>query len=92
MYLQGNLQLVFDALYELGVIEPVLNMNWQDALKELDRDPRSLLEVVSVANTHQDNTKNLINKLEKFSEKSLSFLAMEVAREFADFHSREEVH
>lgn len=92
MYLQGNLQLVFDALYEMGVIEPVLSMDWQDAMKEMEQDPYALVEVVRVANSHQDDSKRLAERLEKFSEKTLSYLAMEVAREYADFHSREEIH
>lgn len=92
MYLQGNLQIVFDALYELGVIEPVLQMDWQGALKEMNRDPYRLFEVMSVVNTNQVDRDQLMMKLEMFDEKILSYLAMEVAREFADFHSRNEVH
>lgn len=92
MYLQGNLQILFDALYAMGVIEPVLKMDWQDALKEIQEDPQTLFEVMRVANTHQLDREQLVTQLESFDEKSLSYLAMEVAREFADFHSREEVH
>lgn len=92
MYLQGNLQIVFDALYEMGVIEPVLQMDWQSAMKEMDEDPKALVEVVRIANTYQTNQDDLVTKLETFDEKALGYLAMEVAREFADFHSREEVH
>ena len=29
MFLQGNLQIVFDALYHLGVIDPVLKLDWK---------------------------------------------------------------
>ncbi len=92
MYLQGNLQLMFDALYEMGVIEPVLKMDWQDALKEMNKNPYPLFEVMKVVNSNQSNSDDLVTKLEGFDEDILSFLAMEVAREFADFHSREEVH
>ena len=92
MYLQGNLQLVFDALYEMGVIEPVLKMDWQNALKEMNKNPYQLFEVMSVVNKHQIAADDLIVKLESFGEEVLSYLAMEVAREFADFHSRAEVH
>ena len=92
MYLQGNLQLMFDALYEMGVIEPVLKMDWQDALKEMNKNPHPLFEVMKVANSYQTNPEDLMMKLETFDEDTLSYLAMEVAREFADFHSRGEVH
>ena len=53
MYLQGNLQTVFDALYEMGVIEPILQVDWQDALKEMNQDPAPLFAVVKVANNFQ---------------------------------------
>lgn len=92
MYLQGNLQLMFDALYEMGVIEPVLKMDWQEALKEMNKNPHPLFEIMKVANLHQGNHEELVSRLESFEENTLSFLAMEVAREFADFHSRNEVH
>jgi hypothetical protein len=92
MYLQGNLQAVFDALYELGVIEPVLQMDWQNSLKEMNHDPKPLFDVVRVANSFQHDVGVLIAKLEDFDERSLGYLAMEVAREFADFHARGEVH
>lgn len=92
MYLQGDLQAVFDALYDMGVIEPVLKMDWQEALKEIQHDPKALFDVVRVANNNQDDGLDLKEKLQKFDDRTLSFLAMEVAREFADFHSREEIH
>lgn len=103
MYLQGDLQIVFDALYEMGMIEPVLKMDWQSALSEISHDPSVLVQVIRVVNNHQvvgTHPKNdrqyssadLAEKLENFDEKTLSYLAMEVAREYADFHSRNEVH
>jgi hypothetical protein len=92
MYLQGNLQLMFDALYEMGVIEPVLKMDWQAALKEMNKNPYPLFKVMSVVNAHKDNSEELVLKLEEFEEETLTYLAMEVAREFADFHSRNEIH
>lgn len=92
MYLQGNLQIVFDALYEMGVIEPVLKMDWQSALTEIHSNPNDLFKVIKIVNTHQSDVADLAEKLENFDEKTLSYLAMEVAREYADFHSRNQVH
>ena len=92
MFLQGNLQRVFDALYQMGLIEPVLEMNWSDALDEIKDDPIPLNRVVTVVNTHSGSAEDLVDALTCFDEKELSFLAMEVAREFADFHSRNQVH
>ncbi len=92
MYLQGNLQAVFDALYEMGMIEPVLEMDWKDALGEIKENPEVLAEIMTVVSRYQQDPKALIKALNEFDEQVLSYLAMEVAREFADFHSRNEIH
>jgi hypothetical protein len=92
MYLQGNLQLVFDALYEMGMIEPVLEMDWKDSLSELKQNPQVLEEIMNVVSRHQHDPKTLAKALNEFDDQTLSYLAMEVAREFADFHSRDEIH
>jgi hypothetical protein len=92
MYLQGNLQAVFDALYHLGVIDPVLEMDWAQALEEMDDHALDIDEVVKVANQYQDDVEILKCELGKFDQKALGYLAMEVAREFADFHAREDLH
>lgn len=92
MLLQGNLQVVFDALYHLGVIDPVLKMDWGRAMEDLRDDPSQLNQVVLVANQFQNDMGLLQAKLESFDNRVLSFLAMEVARELASFHTRESLH
>lgn len=92
MYLQGNLQAVFDALYEMGMIEPVLEMDWTEALDEIKQNPAVLEKIMTAVEKNQGDQQALIQALNEFDEQSLSYLAMEVAREFADFHSRNEVH
>ena len=92
MYLQGNLQNIFDALYLLGVIDPVLEMDWADAIEQRNERLSDYIKVVTEANTHQSDVDLLKNQLSQYDEDILSFLAMEVAREFADFHSRENTH
>lgn len=92
MYLQGNLQVVFDALYHMGIIDPVLEMDWSKAMEELPQHYNDYLEVVRIANTYQDDPEKLVRALEIFNDTALGYLAMEVAREFADFHARENVH
>ncbi|MCB0414102.1 MAG: cytochrome [Bdellovibrionales bacterium] len=92
MYLQGNLQTVFDALYNLGVIDPVLEQDWTTALDEISNHYEDLTRVIESVNLHQGDVSELMRELERFDPTTLSYLAMEVAREFADFHSREELH
>lgn len=92
MYIQGNLQSVFDALYQMGVIDPVLEKDWAQALDEISEYQEDVNEVVRVVNSHQDDVDALVEELSKFDEKTLEYLAMEVAREFADFHARTDLH
>jgi hypothetical protein len=92
MYLQGNLQAIFDALYHMGIIDPVLEMDWGKALDQMDAYADTFFEVVSIANSCQDDMEELMVNLKKFDQKTLSYLAMEVAREYADYHSRETLH
>ncbi len=92
MYLQGDLQLMFDALYNLGVIDPVLQRNWTEALEKMDSYLDEYLKVISVANNHQNDLPALMLELKKFDQQTLEYLAMEVAKEFADYHSREGLH
>ena len=92
MYLQGNLQAVFDALYHMGVIDPVLEMDWSKALDEMGDYADEFFQVLSIANTCQDDVQELMGNLKKFDQQTLSYLAMEVAREYADYLSRETLH
>lgn len=90
MHLQGNLQLVFDALFRMGVIEPVLKKDWA-AIHSEALNPRTLERAVTVANGHQSDVHDLIGELKKFDQTTLEKLAMEVAREYAGFHTRTEL-
>lgn len=92
MFIQGNLQRIFDALYQLGLIEPVLEMDWQVAMEDIRTNPNSLTRVVNLVNGHFGSADELASALKGFDDKELSYLAMEVAREFADFHSRNQIH
>lgn len=92
MYLQGNLQAIFDALYHMGVIDPVLEMDWAKALDEMNEYADDFFQVLTIANRYQDDIQLLVKNLKPFDQQTLSYLAMEVAREYADFHSRETLH
>ncbi|MCB0420940.1 MAG: cytochrome [Bdellovibrionales bacterium] len=92
MYLQGNLQAVFDALFHMGVIDPVLEMDWTEALEEMLSHEKDFQAVVHAANVYQFDVNRLMSELERFDERCLAYLAMEVAKEFADFHGREGLH
>lgn len=92
MYIQGDLQSVFDALFHLGVIDPVLEMDWKQAISNMPSHYPELFEALEVVNSSQPDVEQLMSELEKFNSETLKYLAMEVAKEFADFHSRELLH
>ena len=92
MFIQGNLQLVFDALYNMGIIDPVLEQDWKSALDELPAYFENFYKAMSIVNSCQADMDELVERLKVFDQKTLGYVAMEVAREFADFHSRNELH
>ncbi|NQY99574.1 MAG: cytochrome [Bdellovibrionales bacterium] len=91
MYIQGDLQCVFDALYHLGVIDPVLELDWTNAMESYDRHYSDVNEIIGVVNANQNDVGALMKELKNFDDTTLGYLAMEVAREFAEFHSRDEL-
>lgn len=91
-HIQGDLQAVFDALYEMGVIEPVLKMDWKPKLEEIETGSRELARAVHVVNGCGADRARLMCELGKLDQKSLEVLAMEVAREYANFHTRNQLH
>ncbi len=97
MFIQGNLQVLFDALYEVGVIDPVLKMDWSQVNEDIQNQQLSgedlhLQSMFEVVNQCQGDKDMLMNKLRVLDEKSLVYLAMEVAREYAEFQDRKELH
>jgi hypothetical protein len=92
MHLQGDLQVVFDALYNMGIIEPILQKDWATDLTEMRHDRGRLEQIILVVNSCIGDSRQLMYQLEKFDKQSLDCLAMEVARELANFHAREKLH
>jgi hypothetical protein len=92
MFLQGDLQALFDALYSVGAIDPVLKMDWQQVNQEMVKNQNLSNHAFKLVNECRGDTKSLIEKLHSLDQKSLSFLAVEVAREFAEFQERKALH
>ena len=92
MFIQGDLQALFDALYEIGAIDPVLKMDWSRTMDEMGQHPNRLQDVLRLVNACAGDRELLIQKLKFMDEKSVTYLAMEVAREFAEFQDRKELH
>ncbi len=92
MLLQGDLQKVFDALYHLGVIDPVLEKDWQQEFKKIEEDPMPLAEILGVVNSNLGNYQDLMNQLSTYNQDQLSHLAMVVAKELVGFHTAKVIH
>ena len=92
MLLQGDLQKVFDALYHLGVIDPVLEMDWSVEFETMESNPLPLAEIVGVVNSSMGNYEDLMNRLMSYEEKDLSHLAIIVAKELVGFHTNKVIH
>ncbi len=88
-HLQGDLQAVFDALYDLGVIEPVLGMDWRARLVEIEKGSPQLDRAIVVVNECGHDRSRLTTQLNTMTRDALEMLAMEVAREYADYHTRQ---
>ena len=91
-HIQGDLQIVFDALFELGVIDPVLQTDWSQHIESIEQDSFAIRRAVDVVNRCGDDRQKLFMELGRLDEKTLELLAVEVAREYASFHSRAVVH
>jgi hypothetical protein len=92
MFIQGDLQAVFDALYEVGAIDPVLKADWSKITSEMANNPHFLSEIFRTVNSCAGDRELLAQKLKFMDEKSIHYIAMEVAREFAEFQDRKELH
>lgn len=92
MLLQGDLQKIFDALYHMGVIDPVLEMDWGSEFEKIEKEPLKLARLVGVVNSNVGDYQDLIGKLMDFEREDLGHLAMVVARELVDFHTNEVIH
>ena len=92
MRLQGNLQQLFEALYNLGVIDPVLDKDWNVIMEKIEKDEARLAHIVRAANQSQGSVAQLMTTLRDFDAKSLEYLALEVAKEYADFYTKDALH
>ncbi len=92
MFLQGDLQVVFDALYSVGAIDPVLKLDWNEVTKEMMANPQILSDAFQSINGCRGDKDLLIQKLHKMDPRSVNYIAMEVAREFCEFQDRKDLH
>ncbi|MBX2988761.1 MAG: cytochrome [Bdellovibrionaceae bacterium] len=92
MFLQGNLQVVFDALYSIGAIDPVLKADWETVTKVMEDHPERVHEACRLINECSGDHDELVRKLHAMDPQAVQFIALEVAREFCEFQDRKSLH
>lgn len=92
MFLQGDLQVVFDALYTIGAIDPVLKMDWSGITAQMERQPHRVYELCHSINECKGDQRLIIEKLHMMDPQAVQFVALEVAREFCEFQERQTLH
>lgn len=86
MFLQGSLQNYFDALYQVGVIQEFLKLDWRQYQDKRETFPGNHSELIQKLN--QTPHESLLSFFEGLPKESLYALALEVACEFADYSER----
>ncbi len=92
MFLQGDLQAVFDALYAIGAIDPVLKMDWEQVTQEMLHNPQQVYRAFDEINACAGNRDMIAQKLGAMDQRSINYVAMEVAREFCEFQDKHILH
>lgn len=92
MFIQGDLQAVFDALFSVGAIDPVLKMDWSQLTAEMSLKPVQMQSLFTELNQCAGDRDQIKTILAQLDSKSVSYIAMEVAREFAEFQDRKSLH
>ena len=92
MFIQGDLQVVFDALYSVGAIDPVLGMDWEKINGEMHSSPQVVNNLCNRINACAGDKEQLIETFKTLEPKLLNYVALEVAREFCEFQERKELH
>lgn len=92
MFLQGDLQAVFDALYSIGAIDPVLKLDWEEVTHEMAQNPQLVQTAMEIINSCGGDKTLLIQKLHMMDARTVHYIAMEVAREFVEFQDRSCLH
>lgn len=92
MLLQGNLQSVFDALYAIGAIDPVLKMDWNQVTREMETNPQMVVAACREVNECHSDKDEIVKKLYTMDKQSVHFVALEVARELCEYQERAVLH
>ncbi len=92
MFLQGDLQAVFDALYSVGAIDPVLKLDWETVSQQMVDRPHVVHAACEEINACKGDKEMMVQKLHMMAQEAVHFVALEVAREFCEAQDRKALH
>ncbi len=92
MYIQGDLQKIFDVLHKLGLVEPTIKLDWNEYPETSEFYKYHLSKAVKVIQLCNDNTNIMANSLSELDHETLTVLTIEVAKEFSDYHCDRVIH
>lgn len=92
MFIQGDLQAIFDALFAVGAVDPVIKENWQLIEKDMVDNQGIVQSVIQIVNTCHGDRSKLIQTLSLLDQRRRNFIALELAREFAESQDRKILH
>jgi hypothetical protein len=92
MFLQGDLQVVFDALYIIGAIDPVLKLDWETVTQEMVENPQEVHSACTQINACKGDKDLMVQKLSRMDERSVHYVALEVARELCEAQDKKVLH
>lgn len=91
-FIQGDLQAVFDALYTMGAIDPLLKADWKAIHSEMALSPVAFQRALKQINGCKGNRQEIIKAIAGLDRKVMQYIAVEVARELAEFTDRKILH
>ncbi len=92
MFIQGDLQAVFDALYTMGIIDPVLKMDWKTIHAQMNQEPQKLKQALTAINQCRGDRQALIQAFQRLEMTTVNYVALEVARELAESNENQVLH
>ena len=76
----------------MGIIDPVLKLDWCQEFDSIRENPYPLAKVLGVVNSSPGNYKELMEQLKSFKKKDLNHLALIVACELIFFKTDRVIH
>lgn len=81
-YITGDVDIIFQALLELGCVHEVLSLDWNKVLSEMRECPtEKYKEGLYIVNSNQRSVAQLVEALKNLDKEVLWFIAVEIGLE-----------